>query len=88
MDLNPSMRATPTVAYVGTASLLNMFYDNMQAYVATDGGTYLQGANPTSLDFLCDVASGTPIAAQEPMILFVIAGSGGTANQLRISAEL
>jgi len=88
IDLNPAMRAAPTMSYVGTANQLNMFYDAVTLYVATDGGTYLQGANTTSVDFLCDVASGTPLTAEEPLLLFIIAGSGGTANQLRISAEL
>lgn len=88
IKLDPAMRAAPTISYVGTANQLNMFYDAASAYVATDGGTYLQGANTTSVDFLCDVASGTALAAQEPMLLFIIAGSGGTANQFRISAEL
>jgi hypothetical protein len=88
IDLNPAMRAAPTIAYVGTANQLNMFYDAVSAYVATDSGTYLQSASTTGIDFLCDVASGTPLTAEEPLLLFIIAGSGGTANQLRISAEL
>ena len=88
MPLNPTMRTNPTFSYVGTASRLAMFYDNVTAVIATDGALYGQATSPFGIDFLCDVASGTPLAAQEPMLLFIYAGSAGAANQFRVSAEL
>lgn len=88
MPLNPTMRTNPTFSYVGTASRLAMFYDNVQSVIATDGATAGQATSPFGIDFLCDAASGTPFSAQEPMLLFIYAGSAGAANQFRVSAEL
>jgi len=90
VDFQPPMRGAVTAGYTGTASQIYIRYAGGTNGIGSTGTPSIQGSGSdgSSIEFLLDIASGTPFTVGEGIDVVMVGGSGGSANSFYFDAEL
>ena len=90
VDFQPPMRGAVTAGYTGTASQIYIRYAGGTNGAGSTGTPSIQGSGSegASIEFLLDIASGTPFTVGEGIDVIMVGGSGGSANSFYFDAEL